>query len=155
MGVKYYFVSKKKSKYSAIEAANPGGFEANVPFDFDHNSHYEELNKDYLVYENKNLNQFGYSYDSIYNGKLPSVESGVRGDVQCVRNIMVLSKTAVVNKEDAEEIKAVYPEITLNEEAPNTNSLRQLVLSTDYNHYFYNLKVTAKNYQFDKITSNP
>ena len=155
LGVKYYFISKQKSKYSQIEQFNPGEYEANVPFDFEENAKYSALNQNYLVFENKDLSKFGYSYDSIYNGTLSGAESGVRYDITSIRNIMVLSKSVVLSKEDGEEIKAAYPNITLNEEAPNTDSLRQLVLSTDYNHYFYNLGVTAKNYQFDKIPSIP
>ena len=37
LGVKYYFISKDKSKYDAIEQNNPGGYLANVPFDFEEN----------------------------------------------------------------------------------------------------------------------
>ena len=64
LGVKYYFISKEKSKQNYIDYYYPGVFEANVPFDFDRNTDYENDN-DFMVYENKNLPDFGVSYKNI------------------------------------------------------------------------------------------
>ena len=40
LGVKYYFISKAKSKYSDIEKYYPGHYTANVPFDFEKSDKY-------------------------------------------------------------------------------------------------------------------
>ena len=151
LGVKYYFISKRKSKYNLINQYNPNGYIANVPFDFEENKDYENPNYDYLVYENKNLNDFGYSYNTLFTQKLDSVDSGVRFDAECIRNIFRLSTSAYIDEEDSEEIKADYPSLTINEEKPSASSLKQLVLNTDYYNYFYNLESTAKYYPFEDI----
>ena len=155
LGVKYYFISKKKSKYSQIENYNPGGYIANVPFDFKESSKYEALTDEYLVFENKSLSQFGYSYDTVYNGVLPSVGENVRFDAGTIRNAISLSTNAIVKENDAKEISEQFKDINIVSEAPDTSTLKQLTLDVDYRHYFYNVGSTAKYYQFSNIPAIP
>ena len=157
LGVKYYFISKDKSKYDAIEQNNPGGYLANVPFDFEENKEYEKYSDEYLVYENKTLNGFGYSYDTLYNGTLPSEEDRIRFDVNTIKNIVKLSTNAIVNAEDSQEIQAQYSDINIIDKMPDEldDSLDELSLDTDYKHFFYNVGTTAKYYPFEKIPSIP
>ena len=103
LGVKYYFVSKAKTLYNGIESANPGGFYANVPFDFTESENYDRARSNYLVYENKHLNDFGYSYSTVYDGEMLKYGQ-VETDFGFVENAIHLSETPAVSKEDAEEI---------------------------------------------------
>ena len=157
LGIKYYFINKNRVKYDSIESNYPGGFIANVPFDFEENKEYEKYNDDYLVYENKSLSGFGYSYDTLYNGTLPSEDEGVRTKVDAIKNIIKLSTNAVVSEEDSKEIKTQYSDINIIDKMPTSldNSLKKLELDTDYKHFFYNLGTTAKYYPFEKIPSIP
>ena len=155
LGVKYYFISKKKSKYDLIEKYNPNGFTANVPFDFTENKDYEALNEDYLVFENKNLNGFGYSYDTLYNGELSGATEGVRYDVESIKNIITLSSVGVVNQKDSLEIMSNYPDIMVQGEKPKNNTIQQYEYGKQYVAYYYNLEQTAKKYPFKDIPSIP
>lgn len=156
LGVKYYFVSKRKSKYSYIEDYNHGKFNANVPFDFEEVPEYEALDKsgEYLIFENKNLSQFGYSYTDLYNGTLKNAKDGVRYDVECINNTMLLAQKAVVYEDDAEEIGALYPSLNINDEKPES-TLKKLYQGTDYKRTYYDMGKTAKYVPFDEITSIP
>ena len=150
LGVKYYFISKRKSKYNLIEQNNPNGYIANVPFDFEENKDAESDNLDYLVFENKNLNNFGYSYDTIYNGTYPNADNGTRYDVECIRSTISLAETPQASEEDATEISEKY-DINVISEAPEVSTLKQLKGNADYYYYFYNLESTAKYYPFSDI----
>ena len=159
LGVKYYFVSKSKSKYSQIEQYNPGGYVANVPFDFTENSKYEEYTNDYLVFENQKLSEFGYSYDTLYDGGLPVVDKNgydIRIGVGTIKNIMKLSNNAIISEEDSKEIASQYSDINIVSEIPEEiSSLKALTIEKNYRHYFYNVGTTAKYYPFEDITSIP
>ena len=155
IGVKYYYISKRKSKYNLINQYSDNGYIANVPFDFERQPEFESDSSDYLVYKNANLNDFGYSYDTLYNGTYEDDDEGVRFDVGCVRNTISLAKVASISEEDSLEIQEKYSDINITNEAPDTSSLRQLLLTTDYYHYFYNLETTAKYYNFKDIPSIP
>ena len=156
LGVKYYFVSKRKSKYSLIEENNPGKYQANVPFDFEEMPEYEALDEsnDYLIFENKNLSQFGYSYTNLYNGQLKNAKDGVRYDVECINNTMLVAQKAVVYENDAEEISALYPSLNINDEKP-TSTLFKLAYGFNYTRTYYNIGKTAKYVPFNEITSIP
>ena len=136
LGVKYYFISKAKSKYYQIEHAFPGNYMANVPFGFE--SVDEELgieSNEFLVYENKNLNTFGYSYDELFNGQM--YDAGGRS-IQTIRNGMIMSTKAVVSEEDGLEIMEKY-DIAASKQAINTNMLRQMTSYINYNQKFYDI----------------
>ena len=150
LGVKYYFISKRKSKYNLIESNNPGGYIPNVPFDFEEQPEFESKDSDYLVFKNNNLNDFGYSYDTIYNGTYPSDDTGTRFDVECIRSGMSLAKVATVSEDDSKEIET-SSNINIVNEAPDTSTLVQLKGNTDYYYYFYNMETTAKYYDFKDI----
>ena len=150
LGVKYYFISKRKSKYASIEQSNPNGYIANVPFDFEENKDAENENLDYLVFENKNLSEFGYSYDTIYNGTYPSVNEGTRFDINCIKSGISMAETPHVSEEDSTEINAEYGINVLNEQ-PEVTSIKQLRGNVDYYYYFYNMETTAKYYPFKDI----
>lgn len=164
LGVKYYFISKEKSKHNLIEQYNPGGYIANVPFDFEENEQYESLTDEYLVYENKTLSDFGYAYKDLYSGTLPSVEVSVRTKIDSIKNTMILSKAAVINEKDAQEI-AEQSSLSVSSSIPSTSSLKELSLTSDYYRYFYylgkyNVKredeyFPAKNYPFKDIPEIP
>ena len=105
LGVKYYFVSKKKTLYNEIENANSGVFNANVPFDFTECENYDRNRSEYLVYENKNQNDFGYSYSEVYDGE--TLKYGkVETDFGFIENAIHRSETPAVSEEDAKEINA-------------------------------------------------
>ena len=153
LGVKYYITSKEKSKYYLIEQNNPNGYLPNVPFDY---AARDDLNDgDYLVYENPNIGEFGYSFNTLYYGTLPSADKWVRSDKDTIKNAMVLSTNAVVSKEDAEEITQLYPDITAGDVKPSTDSLRQLYKGTNYSVTYYELDHVAKTHPFDKIPNIP
>ena len=156
LGVKYYFISKKKSKYDSIEQYYPGGYQANVPFDFEEAPEYEALDEsgDYLIYENKTLSQFGYAYSDLYNGKLKNAQDGVRYDVECINNILLLSQKAVVYEDDAEEIALKHPSLNINDEKP-TNTLFKLANGLNYTRTYYDMGKTAKYIPFEEISSIP
>ena len=150
LGVKYYFISKRKSKYKLIEENNPNGYIANVPFDFEENKEFESENSDYLVFENKKLNDFGYAYDTIYNGTYPDAEKGTRFDVDCIKSTISIAETPQAYEEDAKEISEQY-DINVITEAPEASTLKQLRGNVDYYYYFYDLETTAKYYPFKDI----
>ena len=105
LGVKYYFVSKKKTLYNEIENANSGVFNANVPFDFTECENYDRNRSEYLVYENKYQNDFGYSYSEVYDGE--TLKYGkVETDFGFIENAIHRSETPAVSEEDAKEINA-------------------------------------------------
>ena len=105
LGVKYYFVSKAKTQYNQIEKANPGVFNANVPFDFTESDKYDRSKSEYIVYENKYQNDFGYSYDEVYDGE--TLKYGkVETDFGFVENAIHRSETPAINKDDSAEIEA-------------------------------------------------
>ena len=155
LGVKYYFISKEKSKYDLIEANNPGEFTANVPFDFKENKDYEELNDKYLVFENKDLNAFGYSYDSLYAGELPDDRDDVRFDIDSIKNIVTLATVGVVSENDGQEISEKYPDLTISDTAPDITSIKQYHYARDYVSSYYYLNQTAKKYPFEDIPNIP
>ena len=105
LGVKYYFVSKKKTLYNEIENANNGVFNANIPFDFTESENYDRSRSDYLVYENKYQNDFGYSYSEVYDGEMLKYGQ-VETDFGFVENAIHLSETPAVSVDDAKEINA-------------------------------------------------
>ena len=139
-----------------IEENNPGKYNANVPFDFEEMPEYEALDEsnDYLIFENKNLSQFGYSYTNLYNGELKNAKDGVRYDVECINNTMLLAQKAVVYENDAEEISALYPSLNINDEKP-TSTLFKLAYGFNYTRTYYNIGKTAKYVPFNEITSIP
>ena len=155
LGVKYYFISKDKSKYDLIEKNNPNGYIANVPYDFDRNTDYETPDSNFLVYENRDLNGFGYSFDSIYGGSLPDDTDDVRFDIESIKNVISLASVGVVNEEDAQEIATNYPEITNYEERPEVHSIRQYRQGADYLSTYYYFDQAAKRYPFENIPSIP
>ena len=154
LGVKYYFISKKKSKYSSIEQYNPGQYIANVPFDFTENAEYEALDKtnEYLIFENKTLSQFGYSYDSLYDGELKNAADGVRYNIECIDNTILLAQKAVVSVEDADEIREFGLDATA--EKPSS-TLQKLAYGTHFKRDFYNIGKTAKYIPFNEIPDIP
>ena len=155
LGVKYYFVSKQKSKYDFIQYYYPNKYQANVPFDFNRNEEYEKNTNGYLVYENQNLSKFGYSYSTIYNGVLKDADNGVRFNVESIYNIITLSTTPAVSEEDSAEIQAKYNDISIVESFSGPKPLTTLALSRDYHHYFYDLNQVAKYYPFQDIVDIP
>ena len=155
LGVKYYFISKDKSKYELIEKNNPGEYIANVPFDFTENKEYEALNDDYFVFENKSLSEFGYSYNTLYNGKLNSEDEGVRFEIDSIKNIMTLSTYAVASQEDTQEIIAKYPDISLTEEAPSFDGLRRLEYDKNIRARYFYMDDYSKYYPFEDIPNIP
>ena len=155
LGVKYYFISKDKSKYEDIEKNNPGQYMANVPFDFEENSYYESLNNDYFVFKNNSLSQFGYSYDTIYNGQLDSADRDVRFNVASIENIMTLSTVAVVSEKDGLEIASNYPDLMLTGEKPKLDGLNRIEYGEDVKAYYYYMDDVAKRYPFEDIPNIP
>ncbi len=156
LGVKYYFISKQKSKYDLIEQNNPGGYTANVPSDFVRNKEYEKYTNEYLVYENKDLPDFGYSYSTIYNGsvKLLDADNGVRYGVDSIKNIITLASTPVVSEEDGKEIISLYDDIVFTDDSA-VSTLRQQYLSTNYYRYYYDMNSLAQYYPFADIPNIP
>ena len=167
LGVKYYFISKNKSQYQNIEQYNPGQYMANVPLDFTEYENYDREKSDYIIYENKNMSSFGYSYSSLFTGKMYRNYT----DVTLIRNAMYMSKYGVVSNEDAEEIVAKYNDISL-EGTPGsypalnaqTNTLKRLDVDTDYKVAFYDVhkdviengktvRKRARDYKFEDISN--
>lgn len=146
LGVKYYIISKYKSKYNQIEENNPNGYNANVPFDFEEMKELET--NEYKVYENRDLNAFGYSYDSVYTG---SLSNGGRFDITCIKNNMILSTIAAVSKEDAEDMT----DLTVNDALPDITSLQYLEDTIHYQKTFYHLDKTAKYVDFKDVPYIP
>ena len=95
LGVKYYFLSKAKTKYYSIEANNPNGYIGNVPFDFVESTKYDKEKSEYIVYENSLLNDFGYSYSSFYSGNMYYSAYSV----DSILNSILLSKHARVSED--------------------------------------------------------
>ena len=149
LGVKYYFVSKKKSKYATINNYYPNGFEANVPIDYD----YLTENNEYLVYKNNKMNDFGLVYSSLYSGDLPK---NARMTKNIIDNEIILSTRAAISKEDGEEINSKYG-LVVDDYKPGT-TLKNLSEAVDYNYYFYDVwsntsnHIVAKEYPFNKIS---
>ena len=156
LGVKYYFISKAKSKYNDFEKNYPGHYTANVPFDFEKSDKYGVDSKDFIVYENKELSDFGYTYDTLYDGELSTT---VRTNSDTITNAMVLSTTPLISKDDAEEISTKYNDITISETRPDTSTFAYISKSANYNYAFYDItevtKKPAKEYNFAKIASIP
>ena len=150
LGVKYYITSPTKNKYAAFEQTYPGLFIDNVPFDF--NKREDLSTDDFFVYDNQSLNDFGYSYDTLYTGGLAT---DCRFDRKAIDQQMILATDAVVKEEDAQEITQNYPDINIDTEKPSTATLRDLYLNTDYYRYYYDLNSIAKYYPFEKITNIP
>ena len=156
LGVKYYFISKNKSKYNDFEKHYPGHYTANVPFDFEKSNRYGVDSKDFVVYENPNMNDFGYTYDKIYDGTL---NRRVATLSESVKNSIVLFSAPLVSQEDGKEINDKYDDITITSEEPSTSSFQMLTKAADYNYSFYDIyaatNTVAKAYDFEKITSIP
>ena len=156
LGVKYYFISKYRSKYQQIEENNPGQYIANVPFDFEENTEYEALNNNYFVFENKSLSEFGYSYNTIYNGALNDDTQHVRFEIDSIKNMMTLSTYGVVNEKDSEEIIAKYPDLSLVSEEPDyKETLKEIEYNKDVKATYYYMGDVAKNYPFENIPNIP
>ena len=116
LGVKYYFISKKKSRFNQIEEGQKGIYQANVPFDFTESDKYDRATSgDYLVYENKNLPDFGYSYSTLYDGEMLKY-GHVPTDLGFIENAINLSTTPLVSEEDAQKITESYDDITVKHE---------------------------------------
>lgn len=158
LGIKYYIVSKEKSKYDLINYYYPNGYAANVPLDCVERKEFET--KEYKVYENTKLNGFGYAYDTVYNGELNKSRWGITP----VNNSIAMMEKAVINAKDAEEI--ANNGINVTTEKPNTYELKTLSASSDYTYKIYKInregvkededwKNWAKNYEFDKIATIP
>ena len=154
--MKYYFISKQKTKYESFEKYYPGHYTANVPFDFVKSDKYGTDSKDFIVYENPHMNAFGYTYDSLYNGDL---SKNVRTSSESVINSINLSSKPLVSKEDGEEIVSKYSNIAVDSVRTNTSSFHLLTNSADYDYKFYDIRsVTNRNaqyYDFDKISTIP
>ena len=173
LGVKYYFISKEKSKYEAINKHNPGGYIANVPFDFEENKEYSKLSDDFLVYKNKEINGFGYSYSSLFNGILKKNPSSyvANYEIENVKNAVVMCTSAVVSEEDAKEISEQYSDISVTSFTSSSESIKQLSSRVHYERDFFDVvnmnandvikaglesKVNyAKYYPLDKIPEIP
>ena len=155
LGVKYYFISKEKSKYEEIEKYNPGQYVANVPFDFTENEDYEKLNKDFFIFENKSLSEFGYSYDKLFIGKLNNNDESVRFDVDSIRNMMTLSKMAAVSYYDSQDIVYKYRNLLVTDEKPVNETLVNLVYGTDVEATYYYMDDLSKKYPFEDIPNIP
>ena len=163
LGVKYYFISKEKSKYNDIEQNNPGRYAANVPLDFVKNDTYTNLSDDFIVYENEYFNDFGYSYSTIYNGELVGRDNREKWyETEAIRNGIVLSTDAVLSKEDSEEIKTITNDINVTYEKSDLSSFKTLNSTNHYDIKYYDLSPkfnkeegfdAAFKYSFDKIPS--
>ena len=156
LGVKYYFIGKEKSKYNEIEKKYPGHYTANVPFDFEKSDKYGVDSKDFIVYENKQLNDFGYTYDTIYNGTL---SKSVISSSEAIINAMSLASRPLVSAEDGAEIEKKYSDITITSSRPSTSSFGQYGKSAHYQISYYDItaktNAPAKCYEFDKIANIP
>ena len=149
LGVKYYFVSKKKTKYSDINTNNPNGYVANVPFDYEKKGE----NGEYFVYENKHFNDLGNSYSSLYYGDL---NKSIRWSKENIDNEIVLTTKATVSLEDAQEINNKYSDIDITNTKPSS-TLKYLTDFSDFNHDYYDIwsqtesHTLAKQYPFGQI----
>ena len=156
LGVKYYFISKSKSKFNDFEKYYPGHYTANVPFDFEKSDKYGLDSNDFIVYENKQLSAFGYTYDTLYNGTL---SKSVRTSSDTITNAMILSSTPLILEDDAEDISKKYEDITITTSRPSTTSFSLITQSANYDHKFYDITATtkrsAKYYAFSKIADIP
>ena len=157
LGVKYYVISKQKSKYKLIEENNPNGYIANVPYDFTERKDLET--DEYFVYENTSLNGFGYSYNSIFSADLNLRNSNgdpvTRYYIDTVRNSAILSSYAHVNEEDYKDIEANHTDITAHSVKPSCNTINMLSSNSHYKVNYYNINLVAKYYAFSKITKIP
>ena len=156
LGIKYYFVDKGKAKYNDIVANNPNGYTANVPFDFTESTKYDKEKSEFLVYENKLMNDFGHSYSTLYD---PALEISNYLETP-VRNSMVLSKYAKVSKKDdqAEILKSNYISLMEDTDYYLYTSLVQKS-SSDYTRTFYDITAVtgrpAKEYSAKLIAKIP
>ena len=154
LGIKYYFVSKKKSKYNDIEGQNPNGYMANVPFDFTESTNYDKNKSGYVVYENNILNKFGHSYSTLYDPELYKN----RWNEESIRNGILLSKYAKVSKKEDQEEILKSDGITLMTDSDFADSLVR-VNSYEYTRKCYDItSVTgrpAKEYPFSSIAKIP
>ena len=155
LGVKYYFISKTRSKYEQIEENNPGQYIANVPFDFEENAKYEELNDDYFVFENKSLSEFGYSYDTLYSGSLLENDDDSIINIESIKNLITLSTYAAISPEDSQEILASYPDLAYTDLEPSFNSINKLESSKHMKLTYYYMDDIAKKYPFEDIPNIP
>ena len=157
LGVKYYVISKEKSKYKEINTNNPNGYMANVPFDFKERGDLET--DEYFVYENESLNGFGYSYNSVFSADLNLRNSNgdpvTRYYIDTVRNSAILSSYAHVSETDLEEIKTTNTDIDTYSVKPTCNTINLLSNNSHYKVNYYNVGVVAKHYAFSKITQIP
>ena len=149
LGVKYYIISKEKSMYDNIEKNNKNGYLANVPFDFTEKKELET--SEFKVFENTNLNGFGYAYDTIYNGTLDIS----RTEITCVKNAIAMSKSPVVSKEDAVEITNATNHINLLIEKDEVSSIKPQYNGTHYTHRLYHMDNYSKYYDFANIPDIP
>ena len=157
LGVKYYVISKEKSRYGTINYYYPNGYKANVPYEFEENKDLET--SEYKVYVNNKQNGFGYAYDNVYHGKL-----NVGGySIEAVKNSISLDTTAVVEDDAAEEIKNKYSSINLSETKPEV-TMSYLYMNNHYRHNVYQIHKEdarnewdewAKNLEFEKIATIP
>ena len=154
LGVKYYFISKAKSKYEQIEENNPGQYIANVPFDFEENKKYEELDNSCFVFENKSLSEFGYSYNTLYSGDLLE-ETDSKIGIESIENMMTMSTYGVLSKKDSTEIVSNYPDISLLDAEPTHPNLKSYEYGEDVKAKYYYMGDTAKKYPFEDIPNIP
>ena len=156
LGVKYYFISKSKSKYNDFEKYYPGHYTANVPFDFEKSDKYGLESNDFIVYENKELSDFGYTFDTLYYGPL---SKSVRNNSDTITNAMILSTTPLISEKDSQEIANKYEDITVTSIRPSTASFSLITQSAAYDYSFYDITATtkksAKYYAFSKIADIP
>ena len=136
LGVKYYFISKEKSKYYKIEEAFPGNYKANVPFGFEENKNYTGDSKEFIVYENKSLSAFGYSYSNLYDGQL---FKNAAHTIEVVKNGMHLSTKASISVDDGDEIMEKYDDLTVESQKVAFPSLRQMTMAANYTTAFYDI----------------
>ena len=150
LGVKYYFISKKKSKFNDIGEH----YVANVPFDYDEKV--AESNE-YLVYKNTHMNAFGNAYSNLYTGELSKTS---RWSKDVIDNEIVLTTKAAVSEKDAQEITSKYDGIYFNNIKPSS-TLKALNDTNDFNHDYYDIwsqtenHIPAKSLSFDKISTIP
>ena len=155
LGVKYYFISKERSKYELINEYNPGQYMANVPFDFEEKPEYEELNDNYFVFKNDSLSEFGYSYDTLYSGKLLEDVNSSRDDIDSIENMITLSTYGVVSSQDSTEIISAYPDIALKDGEPTNGTIKTIEYGRDVKASYYYMGDTAKKYPFEDIPNIP
>ena len=146
LGVKYYFVEKKKSKFNEIEKYNPGNYTANVPLDFTEYEGYDRSKSEFVIYENKKINAFGNSFSTLYNGELSRKDKGNWYEIDAIKNSMIMSTNAVVSDDDAIEIQEKYSDINVTDVKPTTSTLNTLYQSAHYNLNFYDLSPLFSKY---------